>query len=49
MKEPVTETCICVAIGEKPMIRRQASLVTGVIEEIVCFTCGAWMASKRNE
>ena len=48
MKEPVTETCICRQTKRKPMIRRQPSLVDGVIEEIVCFTCGAWMASKRN-
>ena len=40
--ERVKEVCICKQIGKKPMIRRQASLVSGVVEEIVCFSCDAW-------
>ncbi len=41
-KPPQKETCICESIGKKPMIRRQASLYDGYLQEIVCFTCGAW-------
>ena len=43
---PHPERCICKSVvnekPRRPRLRRQASLYQGVIEEIVCHTCGAW-------
>jgi hypothetical protein len=43
----IPEKCICRSIGKTPMIRRQASLTAGVVEEIVCFSCDAWYPTVR--
>ena len=51
-KLPYHEQCICkLVVNEKPrtpQIRRQASLYPGVIEEVVCDTCGAWWPTEME-
>ena len=52
-KLPHPERCICKhVIGEearRPRIYVQASLYEGVLTEMVCRTCGAWMPVVLEE
>ena len=52
-KLPHPERCICKhVIGEKPRRPRiyvQPSLYDGVIMEMVCHTCGAWVPYRMEE